>query len=326
MDFKKLSDKSLAGDLLTLKEMNSVLAASNEAILPLLQAAFRVRHHYFGRKVQLHVLVNAKSGLCPEDCGYCSQSSVSNAVIDKYSLLSKEKLVDGAIKAKENGAIRYCIVTSGRSPTDREVDAVAETVRAIKQTVDIDICCCLGLLNQEKAQTLKKAGVNRVNHNLNTSFHHHSNICTTHTYADRLNTLQCVHEAGLEICCGGIIGLGEKETDIIDLALSLRKLDVDSIPVNFLHPIEGTPLNGQNGLTPQICLKTLCLFRFLNPNKEIRVAGGREHNLRSLQPLALYPANSLFMDGYLTTEGQTTKETQRMITDLGFEVEEKQQR
>ena len=322
MDYTKLAEISLAGGLLTPEEATSVLRAPEGDLLPLLHAAFQVRHHHFGRRVQLHVLINAKSGLCPEDCAYCSQSAVSGAAIDRYPFLPKAQILDGAVRAKAGGAVRYCIVASGRSPTDREVEAVAETVREIKQTVDIDICCCLGLLNREKARTLKAAGVDRINHNLNTSARHHPEICTTHTYADRVETLHAVREAGLETCCGGIVGIGEQETDIIDLALALRELDVDSIPVNFLHPIDGTPLSDRDDLTPQYCLKTLCLFRFLNPGKEIRVAGGRERNLRTLQSLALYPANSLFMEGYLTTGGQSVSETRRMIEDLGFEVEE----
>ncbi len=322
IDYTKLAQKALRGRLLTPDEMHSVLTAPQHDLLPLLQAAFQVREHYFGRRVQLHVLINAKSGLCPEDCAYCSQSSVSSAPIDKYPLLPREQIVEGAVRARAAGAFRYCIVTSGRSPTDREVETVADLVREIKQTVDIDICCCLGLLNEKKARTLKEAGVGRVNHNLNTSLRHHPEICSTHTYQDRVETLRNVQKVGLSTCCGGILGMGEKAEDVIDLALSLRELDVDSIPVNFLHPIPGTPLENRDDLNPQYCLKVLCLFRFLNPSKEIRVAGGRERSLRSLQPLALYPANSIFMEGYLTTGGQSISEAHRMIEDLGFEVEE----
>ena len=162
----------------------------------------------------------------------------------------------------------------------------------------------------------------RINHNLNTSRRHHADICTTHTYEDRVETVKNVRSAGLSSCCGGIVGMDETEDDVMDLALALRELDVDSIPINFLHPIPGTPLEGANHLTPQMCLKILCLFRFINPTKEIRVAGGREINLRSLQPMSLYPANSIFVNGYLTTPGQRDTEAHRMIEDLGFEIEE----
>lgn len=320
MPYQIYADKALSGVLLDHTDMHAILQTPDDDILPLLHAAFRVRHHHFGRTVQIHVLMNAKSGLCPEDCGYCSQSSVSRAAIDKYPLRPAEDIIDAARQAKANGAYRYCIVISGRAPTDREVDAVAAIVRQIKREMDIDICCCLGLLTEEKAQRLKAAGVNRVNHNLNTSQRHTPHIVTTHTYEDRIATLKAVQRVGLDTCCGGIVGMGETHDDIIDMAVALRELHVDSIPVNFLHPINGTPLAHCATLTPHDCLRTLCLFRFVNPATEIRVAGGREKNLRSLQPLALYPANSLFMEGYLTTGGLGVSATHQMIADLGFDV------
>lgn len=323
MEYNQLADKSLQGKILTRGEMKAVLQAPAEKVPELLNAAFRVRHHYFGKRVQIHMLMNAKSGLCPEDCHYCSQSSVSTAPIDKYPLVSREKLLAGAVKAKAVGAVRFCMVNSGRGPTDKEIQEMADVVREIKSKVPINICCSLGLLTEAKAKILKEAGVDRVNHNLNTSQRYHPNICTTHTYEDRVATVEHLKAVGLSPCCGGIIGMGETEDDVMDLALALRELDVDSIPVNFLHPISGTPLNGANHLTPQRCLKTLCLFRFINPAKEIRVAGGRELNLRSLQPLSLYPANSIFVNGYLTTPGQKATDTHRMIEDLGFEIAER---
>ena len=323
MDYERLAEKSLQGLILDRKEMQAVLTTSGERLPELLDAAFRVRRHYFGKRVQIHVLQNAKSGLCPEDCHYCSQSSISKAPVDKYPLLPRERLLDGAVKAKTAGAVRYCMVNSGRGPTRREIEELAEVVREIKDNVPINICCSLGLMNEDKAKILKEAGVERVNHNLNTSRRHHPNICTTHTYDDRVETLKNVKSAGLSRCCGGILGMGETEEDIMDLALSLRELDVDSIPLNFLHPIPGTPFEGKNHLTPQKCLKILSLFRFINPSKEIRVGGGREINLRSLQPMSLYPANSIFVNGYLTTPGQRATEAHRMIEDLGFEIEER---
>lgn len=323
IDYDLLAEKSLRGEALALAEMKSVLAAPDEDLPELLAAAYRVRRHYFGKRVQIHVLQNAKSGLCPEDCHYCSQSSISKAPIDKYPFLPREQLLEGAVKAKAAGAVRYCIVNSGRGPTEREIEEIAEVAREIKRNVDIQLCCSLGLMSEKKIRVLKEAGVERINHNLNTSRRHHPDICTTHTYEDRVATLKNVKSAGLTACCGGIIGMGETEEDIIDLALSLRELDVDSIPINFLHPIPGTPFEGIHDLTPQKCLKILCLFRFINPTKELRVGGGREIHLRSLQPLALYPANSLFVNGYLTTPGQKDSEAHRMIEDLGFEIEEK---
>jgi biotin synthase len=323
MSYEHLAEKSLNGDLLTRDEMKAVLNAPDESLPELLSAAFKVRYHYFGKRVQIHMLMNAKSGLCPEDCHYCSQSSVSHAAIDKYPFLPKEKLVEGAKKAKAAGAVRFCIVNSGRGPTQKEIEQIAEVVREIKSQIDINICCSLGLMDQSKVWTLKGAGVERINHNLNTSENYHPNICTTHTYADRLETVNNVKSVGLSSCCGGIVGMGETDEDIIDLALALRKLGVDSIPLNFLHPIEGTPFAAMNHLTAQRCLKILCLFRFINPDKELRIGGGRELNMRSLQPLGLYPANSIFVNGYLTTPGQDASETHKMIADLGFEIEDR---
>jgi biotin synthase len=320
MDYEVFADKALSGQILERNEMLAVLNAPDERLPELLQAAFRVRHHFWGKKVQIHVLKNIKSGLCPENCHYCSQSSISKAAIDRYSILPKETLLEGAFKAKDAGAVRYCMVASGRGPTDRETDQVAAVVQEIKRQVPINICACLGILNEPKAKVLKQAGVERVNHNLNTSRNHHSKICTTHTYDDRVATVNTVRESGMSTCCGGIMGMGESQEDVIDWALALRHLNVDSIPVNFLHAIPGTPLEALREVTPQRCLKILCLVRFVNPSKEVRVGGGREVNLRSLQPLSLYPANSIFVNGYLTTPGQRASDAHQMIADLGFEI------
>jgi biotin synthase len=176
------------------------------------------------------------------------------------------------------------------------------------------------LLDVEQARALKACGVDRVNHNLNTSQRFYGEICSTHTYEDRLNTLRAVREAGLGLCSGGIIGMGEERADVVRLALELRELGVPSIPVNFLNPIDGTPLAGTWQLDPRYCLKVLCMFRLANPRSEIRIAGGRELHLRSLQPLGLYAANSMFVGDYLTTKGQAAEEDYRMIEDLGFEI------
>jgi biotin synthase len=322
MNFHNLADKSLNGIIPERDELRAVLDAPEEDVPELLSAAFKVRRHYFGKRVQIHVLQNAKSGLCPEDCHYCSQSSLSEAPIDRYPFMSKEQLIESAKKAKQAGAVRYCIVNSGRGPTNKELDEIAAAVRAIREQVGINICCSLGLMDEEKARKLKEAGVGRVNHNLNTSRAHHPEIVTTHSYDDRVTTIQNVQHAGIGTCSGGIIGMGESDEDVIDLALTLRAMHIDSIPVNFLNSIPKTPFEAKRELTPQRCLKTLCLFRFVNPDKEIRLAGGREVNLRSLQPFALYPANSIFVNGYLTTPGQDASDAHRMIEDLGFELDQ----
>jgi biotin synthase len=319
-DYMPLAYKALRDEPLTRAESESVLNTPDDELLALLHAAFQVRSKYFGRTVRLQMLQNAKSGACQEDCHYCSQSAVSTAPIERYNLLPQKQMIEGARRAAAAKAQRFCIVISGRSPLDREIDEIAGAVRAIKQDIPIQICCSLGLMNEQQARQLKAAGVDRVNHNLNTSEAYHASICTTHTFQDRLSTIRNARAAGLEICSGGIVGMGEKDEDVIELAMALRDVKPDSIPLNTLHPVAGTPLENCNQLTPQRCLKVLCLFRFLHPRTEIRIAGGREHNLRSLQPLALYPADSVFVNGYLTTPGAPAPEVWNMIEDLGFTI------
>jgi biotin synthase len=313
-----LRDEPLTRDLAL-----QVLRTDDQDLRALLGEALRVRESRFGRRVKLCVLQNARSGLCPEDCHYCSQSSVSTADIPRYRLLSEEALVAAARHAVASGARRYCMVTSGRGPSAPDIGHLAAAARRIKREFPaIEICVSLGLMSAEQALELKAAGVGWVNHNLNTSERFHPEICTTHRFEDRVRTVRNVKAAGLATCCGGIIGMGETDEDVVDLALSLRDLEVDSLPVNFLHPIDGTPLEGVGFLDPVQALKALCMFRFTNPRAEIRAAGGRERNLRDWQSLALYPANSIFVRGYLTTPGQGAEEARRMIEGMGFEVEE----
>ena len=321
MDYAVFARKALDDQILTRAECHDVLKAPDEDLLPLLHAAFTVRARYFGRTVRLQMLQNAKSGACQEDCHYCSQSAVSTAAIDRYNLVPQSQMIEGARQAAASKAQRYCIVISGRSPLDREIEEIAGAVRAIKRELPIQICCSLGLMNEAQALRLKASGVDRVNHNLNTSEAFHGSICSTHTFQDRLATIRNARAAGLEICSGGIVGMGEADDDLVDLAMALREVKPDSIPLNTLHPVAGTPLEGCDHLTPQRCLKVLCLFRFVHPRTEIRIAGGREHNLRSLQPLALYPADSVFVNGYLTTPGAPAPEVWGMIRDLGFAIE-----
>ncbi|MBI3082764.1 MAG: biotin synthase BioB, partial [Candidatus Omnitrophica bacterium] len=276
---------------------------------------------HFGKRVKICMLQNARSGLCPEDCHYCSQSSLSTAQIDKYPLMPKEQLVEGAQRAFQTGATRYCMVTSGRGPSDEETEHFCAVAREIKKAWPLEICLSLGILSEAQARQLKESGVGWVNHNLNTSERYYPQICATHTYQDRIETVKNVRKAGLMTCSGGIIGMGESDEDILDLAFAVRQMRMDSIPINFLHPIKGTPMEAFTFLTPMKCLKVLCLFRLLNPASEIRAAGGREVNLRSAQAMALYAANSIFVEGYLTTPGQQAEEARRMIEDMGFEIE-----
>jgi biotin synthase len=315
------AEKALRGELLSVEEGLAVLEADDDELLPLLHAAFQVRKTYYGKKVKLNLIINAKSGLCPEDCGYCSQSIVSKAPVSKYPLLEKNVLIDGARKAMELKVGTYCIVASGRGPTSKELDQVVDAVKEIKATMPMKVCACLGILSEEQAGRLKEAGVDRYNHNLNTSAGNFANITTTHTYDDRVATVEKAKASGMSPCSGCIVGMGETNAEIVQIAYALRDLDADSIPVNFLNSIPGTPLENNRELNPRKCLKVLALFRFICPTKEIRVSGGREVNLRSLQPLGLYAANSIFVGDYLTTEGQEAREDHRMIEDLGFEIE-----
>ncbi|MEO0836968.1 MAG: biotin synthase BioB, partial [Cyanobacteria bacterium J06642_3] len=282
----------------------------------------------------LHFLLNAQSGLCPEDCNYCSQSKISTAEIEKYPLMAQEKIVKAADRAAQMQAGTFCFVISGRSPSEPVFNKVVEAVQTVKAKHDLKICACLGLLSETQTRQLAAAGVDRVNHNLNTSENHHTKICSTHTFQDRVDTIKNVQSAGITTCSGGIIGMGESDEDIIDLAYSLRSLEVTSVPLNFLIPIAGTPLGNValgdvdssqinvSGLNPRHCLRVLCLFRFILPSQELRIAGGREVHLRSLQPLGLYPANSIFIGDYLTTQGQAAHKDIQMIEDAGFVVEQ----
>ncbi|KZR57981.1 biotin synthase BioB [Pseudobacillus badius] len=317
----QLAEQVLEGKQLSDEQALAVLNSPDSELLELLQAAYKVRSHYYGNKVKLNMIINTKSGLCPENCGYCSQSIRSTAPIEKYKMMDKESILAGAKRAYDLQAGTYCIVASGRGPSNKEIDRVTEAVKEIKENYQLKVCACLGLLKPEQAAKLKEAGVDRYNHNLNTSAGHHEQITTTHTYDERVNTVHTVKESGISPCSGVIIGMREKKEDVVSMARSLHALDADSIPVNFLHAIDGTPLEGTDELDPRYCLKVLCLFRLINPTKEIRISGGREVNLGSLQPLGLYPANSIFVGDYLTTAGQETTADHQMIEEMGFEVE-----
>jgi biotin synthase len=321
-DWQALADRSLAGEAPSREEALTALSSPDEELLGLLDAAFRVRRAHFGLLVKLNMIVNAKSGICPEDCGYCSQSIVSTAPVPKYSMLQANVLVDGAREAWSRKARTYCIVASGRGPSARELREVTAAVRRIKDEMPMKVCACLGLLTGEQARELRAAGVDRYNHNLNTASSHHANITTTHNYEDRVATIEAVKEAGISPCAGFIAGMGETDEQLVDVAFALRQLDADSIPINFLNAIPGTPLEETSELNPRRCLRILALMRLVCPAKEIRVAGGREVNLRSLQPLAMYAANSIFVGDYLTTEGQAAQADWAMLEDLGFEIEE----
>ncbi len=322
MNWNLLSAKALNDLPLSRAESRTVLQARAVDTIRLVSAAYEVRKRYFGNRVRLNYLFNAKSGLCPEDCHYCSQSKVSKAPIEKYPLCSVEETLQMAEHAVSLHAGRFCMVASGRGPTDQELDRFTENVRAVREKFpQLEICACLGLLAQGQAEKLKESGVFAVNHNLNTSERYYIEICGTHTFEDRVETVEKVQRAGLSACSGALVGMGETEDDILDLAYALRQMNVESLPVNFLMPIPGTPLSDYYALSPTRCLNVLCLFRFLNPKASLRISGGRELHLRSLQSLGLYVANSIFIGDYLTTKGQSAEEDLAMIRDLGFDIE-----
>ncbi|WP_033331662.1 biotin synthase BioB [Streptomyces novaecaesareae] len=317
-----LTAKGLRGEVPTREEALAVLATTDDELLDVVAAAGKVRRRWFGRRVKLNYLVNLKSGLCPEDCSYCSQRLGSKAEILKYTWLKPDQAADAARAGVAGGAKRVCLVASGRGPTDRDIDRVTDTMAAIKEAdPEVEICVCLGLLSDNQAERLKAAGADAYNHNLNTSENTYGTITKTHTYADRVDTVQKAHGAGLSACSGLIAGMGESDEDLVDVVFALRELGSDSVPVNFLIPFEGTPLAKEWNLTPQRCLRILAMVRFVNPDTEVRIAGGREVHLRSMQPLGLHIANSIFLGDYLTSEGQAGQADLDMIKDAGFEVE-----
>jgi biotin synthase len=317
-----LTVQALDRQLPTRDEALAVLASSDDELMDIVAAAFRVRLKYFGRRVKLNYLVNIKSGLCPEDCSYCSQRLGSDADVLKYTWLKPADVLASAEAGVGAGAKRVCLVASGRGPSDRDVARVSDTIAAFKDKhPDVEVCACLGLLSDGQAEQLREAGTYAYNHNLNTADARYSEICTTHEYADRVDTVQRAKAAGLSPCSGLISGMGESDTDLVDVAFALRELDPDSVPVNFLIPFEGTPLGGRWDLTPQRCLRILAMVRLVCPDAEIRLAGGREIHLRTLQPLALHIVNSIFLGDYLTSEGQPGSSDLEMIADAGFEVE-----
>lgn len=320
-----LAARVLDGGQVTADEALAVLRSDDDELLDLLAAVYRVRRATHGNRVHLNLLVNAKSGRCGEDCGYCSQAKNSKAAIDEYPLLEEDELLAGARVAAERDAGTYCIVTAGRGPLEKELCRVEETVKQIKQEHGLGICVSPGLLTPEQAVRLKAAGVNRINHNLNTSERFYEKICTTHTYQDRINTLRAVRAAGLEICSGGIVGMGETDDDVVELAMRLAEFEVDALPINFWLPIEGTALSEEAAPEPldaRYCLKVLAMFRLTNPKTVLRMAAGREKHLGALQPLGLYAADSMFVGDYLTTKGQPPTADYEMIEAMGFEVVE----
>ncbi len=325
--YSQLARQSIKGSVLSKETAVEILTSSDVALLALLDAAYDVRKRFVGQEVLIHVIDNAQNGHCPEDCRYCAQAQTSTVEIEEYRLKPREEILAEAKDAYENGASCYCMVFAGRGPSHNRTEHLARIVREIKSRYPMEVCVSAGILDEGKAKILKTAGLDRLNHNLNTSARHYPRICTTHTYEDRLNTLRAARRAGLQVCSGIIVGMGETVTDLLELAYTLREMEVESIPVNFFIRLREEPrLSAGDAsdqtpdLTPEFCLRVLCLFRFLNPKAEIRMAAGRELYLRSMQVMGLYPANSLFLGGYLNAKGDEDIQTLQMIKDAGFTI------
>jgi biotin synthase len=318
--YLSLAEKGIENKLVPQDICLQVLRDSRVELLSLLGAAFQVRKHYHGKEVTVHIINNVSNGLCSEDCNYCPQSKSSSAEIAAYSEKTEQEIVAEAKQAYAAGAHRYCMVYAGKRPSRQRAERIAQLVRTIKKQYPIEVCVSAGIMDADCVRILKEAGLDRLNHNLNTSASRYGKICSTHTFADRVNTLKNARKAGLEVCSGIIAGMGETAEELVDLALMLRDLEAKSIPINFLLPVTGNRLEKAQNLSPGYCLRILCLFRFLNPQAEIRTAAGREYHLRSMEVMSLYPANSLFMDGYLNTRGKSRKATLQMIIDAGFTI------
>jgi len=319
---EELAARALGRQCPSAQEALAVLRSPDELLLDVVAAAGRVRRAFFGNRVKLNYLVNMKSGLCGEDCSYCSQRRGSQAGALTYNWIGPDVAANEAEQAASRGAKRVCLVASGRGPTERDLDRVAATIAAVRlRRPELEICVCLGLLGEAQASKLKQAGADAYNHNLNTASSYYGQICTTHTFNDRSETVRHATRAGLSPCSGVIVGMGESDEQLVDVAFSLRELEPDSVPVNFLMPFPGTPLAGRADLTPAQCLRVLAMFRFLFPDTEVRIAGGREMHLRGLQSLGLHIANSIFLGDYLTSEGAPGAADLQMISDAGFVVE-----
>jgi biotin synthase len=299
----------------------SLLDLPDENLPELLDAVYAVRKRHKGDIVSIHLLTSARSGNCSQNCAYCAQSYDSKANIDKYRLVSYDKLLQDGSVIREKGLARHCIGLSGIKFSDIEINEFAGEVRRLKKEAETPICCSIGFLTPEQARKLKEAGVDRINHNLNTSRNFYPNICTTHTYQERVANIKMLQGIGFEICCGGIIGLGEEKSDVVDMFFEIRAINPQSVPVNFLLPIKGTALSNADTshLTPEYCLKALCLARLLNPKSDIRCAAGREAYLKGKEKWMFYAVDSIFASGYLTAGGQGIDDTIKTITDAGFQ-------
>jgi len=305
------------------KTYKELFGTPDADIMGLLNGADLIREHYFGKEIHLCTICNGKSGRCSEDCRFCSQSAFYNTDAPNYPIMKKEELAKGGIHASDTPINRYSIVTTGKGLPAKEVMAVAEAM-AVLDGAKIGRCASLGILDEEDLIILKDAGVNRYHHNLEASKGYFNDVCTTHTYEERIQTILAAKKLGMEVCAGGIFGIGETDDHILELALDLRRLGVDSVPINFLIPIKGTPFESMHNLTPMKCLRIIALFRYVLPDKEIIICGGRDYNLGELHPMVFYAGASGIMTGnYLTREGRTLDKDLDMINRLGFKTRKK---
>jgi len=312
--------RSEVSPAITRADALAILGGAVPLYAPLARAA-ELREKYFGKAVRIHILDNIKNGHCAEDCGYCAQRKDAGSGIADYAMKSEEAIFADALAAKENGAYRFCMVTSGTGPSKNSTERLAGVIRRITDELGMKVCLSAGLVDKDKADVLARAGLDRYNHNLNTSEKFYPEICSTHTYAERGATLSALNGAGVGLCSGVIVGMGETAVDIVDVAFQLKEFRVISIPVNFFIPVPGHAVKHPQVLTPEYCLRVLIAFRLIHPDSEIRIAAGREGHLRGLQSTALMVANSLFASGYLNVKGSNIAETIQLIRDAGYEPE-----
>jgi biotin synthase len=316
-----IRDKVLSGGAITRDEAAVLSRASGADLVDLFAAANRVRERFRGNALDICSIVNAKSGACSEDCAFCAQSAHHNTGAPVYPLLAVDQMARAAENAKKNGAKRFCIVTSGRGiDSVEDLENIAEGIRRVKDTC-LSPCATLGTLTRDQLALLKSAGLNRYHHNIETSREYFPRVCTTHTFDERIELLRHARELGLSACSGGILGMGESMEDRVSMAFTLRELDVDSVPLNFLMPNMGTPFENIKAITPLEALHSLALLRMVLPNKEIRICGGRGPALGQLHPLIFMAGADGFLIGnYLTTTGLAPADDLAMIRDLGFTI------
>lgn len=304
-------------------EIEKLLKLYELPIAELVKVSAKVTNENFEKEVEFCSIISAKTGKCEENCKYCSQSAHNKAKIHTHPLLEVEEVKKAALSAKENGATRFCVVTSGRLPSDNDFEKILEMIREVKKINGLHACCSLGILTEEQVKQLKDVGVERYNHNLNTAKSYHDEICTTHNFQDRVDTIKLIQKYGIEACAGGIIGMGETRRQRIELALELAELNPTSVPINFLNPIDGTPLeNAKSEINEEEILKTICIFRIAMPKALLRYAGGRTTRFSNeYQKLGIEAGiNALLVGNYLTTTGSTPEQDIEIITDLGLSV------